>query len=382
MNQHIYLYILVILSLLTVSRKNVGAELQCNGCHGTLIPTDNRPLDATYRNISTGGFQGNHRTHMDAGANAGTCDICHPGSSNYTSFHREGKIKVSSHINTSLLSTPYKNSTSAWAQTATQTLGSCRNVNCHFETVTPIWGSNPALTTCNTCHGAPPAGTAAPYSGGADGSHSVHNVYYSGVSNCIKCHSDHTTEVTPFAHAYDISTRTIAVSPRDPLNNIYGSFSAGTRQYLPSQGINHTYGTCKSTYCHGDGTSVVTGSVSADTPMVWGSGAISCDGCHGFPPEYANSSVKANSHRKHADLGYGCNVCHAATTANGSTITNTTLHVNKFYNLSSGTGVSFTYVFAATGGTCSAISCHNNGTAVSGAALTCGDCHSVSPGGD
>ncbi len=522
--------------LLVIWVPTATAALQCNDCHGTSKPADLRPLDASFRNPSGGGFPGNHRTHLDAPSTSSACNICHPDSSSYDASHRDGKIKISSHANNSPNITyypAYNNNTTAWAQTATPTLGTCSNVNCHFETVTPVWGESPTLTSCTTCHGVPPDGTPADYSGGAAGSHRHHDAYYPGVDNCIKCHSDHTTEPAPFAHATSIGKRAIYVQPRDPQNNIYGSFSAGTNDYLPSQVGSHTYGTCKSTYCHStvqadggtgqpvygspkwgtpsdscnlschrvgfhnsvaadgspvnsrintgshtkhlayptnsvgscsschlwtpsylnggcmgaschpgphgggplvppetytkhangmidisfnpgyaasatynaiatpmskaprtgysacsnvychsNGTSVATGTVPDNTSPAWGTGTMTCSGCHGNPPAYNNGSPKANSHAKHAGLGYGCNACHAGTTTNGTTIDSTTLHVNKSYDLSPGTGITFTYVFAVTGGTCSNISCHNNGTAVWGATLTCGDCHAVSPGGD
>lgn len=44
------------------------AALQCYDCHGTRSTLDLRPEDATHRNISSGGFRGNHRQHLGEGS--------------------------------------------------------------------------------------------------------------------------------------------------------------------------------------------------------------------------------------------------------------------------------------------------------------------------
>lgn len=606
--------------LITAWVTTATAALQCNGCHGTSNPVDYRPLDSIFRNPSTGGFSGNHRTHLDSPASSTACSICHPGSSSFTSSHRDGRIKISSRINNSPNTTyypAYNNNTSAWSQTAIPAMGACANVNCHFETISPVWASAPELTTCSTCHGAPPSGTASAYSGGAAGSHAKHNQYYPGTSNCKKCHPDNAT----FAHATSAGNRDLKISFAAAPNNGSGSYSGPLNDYLPSRNnvfgnctatychspgtkatsynapkltatwggtlgcggcheaapvtgshrthldpaysygvpvacykchaatvtpgmtisttmnhldklvnvafdstttavfgkysgrlspmqknpgsgyancenvychssgqgaggswpptystpkwgvsatgkcgtchgdgyhgalnkmlsgshdkhmsygfagsitgcgichygagfatnsctqchygsdtnltdlhINHKvdvsfltkyggtyggtpepgdgYGSCSSVYCHSDGTSLATGSVPLNTSTVWGSGVLSCGSCHGNPPAYGNGSPKANSHTRH---NFGCHICHSATTSDGIAISSTLKHVNQAYDLSPGVGVTFTYVFAITGGTCSNISCHNNCTAVWGTVLTCVDCHAVSPGGD
>src|SRR6185369_1511756 len=146
------------------------ATIECYQCHGTSNPVDYRPLDtfaAPYRNPSSGGFRGNHRTHMSQSADKSTCAKCHPGSDGYTSSHAHDSgnmIKVSPLINNSPNETHYPspNKTAAFPQTSDKSntgrapLGSCYNVNCHFENPTPTWGDNPVNTACNTCHGAPP----------------------------------------------------------------------------------------------------------------------------------------------------------------------------------------------------------------------------------
>ncbi|MFH1026859.1 MAG: CxxxxCH/CxxCH domain-containing protein, partial [Pseudomonadota bacterium] len=204
MKLSIFKHVIISGALLAFYLPSADAAMQCNGCHGTSAPVDYRPLDEAGRNPATGGFQGNHRTHMDAPAAPAACDTCHPGSSTYISAHRDGKIKLSTRINNSPLTTIYKNSTSAFNQSATPSLGSCGNVNCHFENITPVWGSDPAATSCTTCHGAPPNGG----SSGAAGSHAKHAQYFPGTSNCLKCHANNTS----FQHATSAGNRNLAIS--------------------------------------------------------------------------------------------------------------------------------------------------------------------------
>src|SRR4051812_47689099 len=85
------------------------AALTCYQCHGS--PGDNRPVDAAYRDMTSGGFAGNHRTHLDPAAVPASCTPCHPGSSSYTPHHRDGLIKVSGHVNGSPAVTSYRNTT-------------------------------------------------------------------------------------------------------------------------------------------------------------------------------------------------------------------------------------------------------------------------------
>jgi len=59
------------------------AALKCYGCHGSQITEDIRPLDDSFRNPSSGGFQGNHRTHLGMAAVQSSCAKCHPGSNSW-----------------------------------------------------------------------------------------------------------------------------------------------------------------------------------------------------------------------------------------------------------------------------------------------------------
>ncbi|HCE68020.1 MAG TPA: hypothetical protein DER40_11025 [Geobacter sp.] len=359
------------------------ASLPCYGCHGTSIPVDYRPLDASFRNPSSGGFPGNHRTHMDSAALPAACETCHSGSNSYSSSHRDGQIKISSRINGSPLTTLYKNTTSSWPQTAITTPGNCANVNCHFETATPSWGNSPALTGCATCHGAPPAGTAASYSGGAAGSHAKHDQYYPGNGNCKKCHPDNAT----FAHAIDASKRDLLISFAAPPNNGSGSYTGSLNDYLPSQG--NAYGVCNATYCHSN----ATGGVPNVAPT-WGTPLpADCSGCHGGAagsaailasgkhPAHVNNAVILGTH-------YSCGECHARSAAGNTTISTLANHVNGFVDFSGNkAGRGGTYNTST--GVCSATYCHTDGkgTAKSmitdnwknSAVLGCNGCHGSDP---
>ncbi|MDU0457727.1 MAG: CxxxxCH/CxxCH domain-containing protein [Geobacteraceae bacterium] len=385
MKQQITRYALS-LAFLAFSLPAANAAMQCNGCHGTSAPVDYRPLDEASRNPVTGGVQGNHRTHMDAPAAPAACDTCHPGSSAYISGHRDGKIKLSARINNSPHTTTYKNSTSAFNQSATPSLGSCNNVNCHFENVTPTWGSDPAATSCSTCHTTPPGGG----SSGAAGSHARHAQYYPGTANCLKCHANN----TGFQHATSAGNRNLVISFAAAPNNGSGAYSGALNDYLPSQ--SNSFGNCTATYCHSPGTK----SASFNPPnqtATWG-GTLGCAGCHAATPA-------TGSHAGHVSTTYGvpvaCHKCHAATVTSGMTIYSTSRHVNKLVNIAFNS--STTAIFGKYSGhvtpmqknpgsgyaNCENVYCHSNGQNPGGtwpptysspkwgAAATgeCGTCH-------
>lgn len=515
----VFLLVTMVLALLQVSA--ASAEIGCQDCHGTRSPSDYRPIDSPNRNIFTGGFQGNHRTHVAGALSAPSCEKCHPGSSAYGTGHRDGKIKLSANINNSPLQALYKNSTSAFLQTPEPLLGTCTNVNCHFEQISPVWGSATFVypNDClGTCHGSPPAGGA----GGAAGSHDTHDFYFSGLANCAFCHANHVVEPAPFAHASSAANRGVLVGSTSPYFGNYGLYTGNTGDFLPSQtnqfgscttvychssvqglsnptqspvtlyaptwgetfsdsicagtkgchGVgfahpddalipadqerfrtllsgsherhlkyrfnevgnceachynftgngngcsgchmihgpfqNHIdqtinvtfdpgnslfnegtgvytgdttagtpYGTCSGLYCHGNGTTVSTGVLNNYSAIAWGSGALTCSSCHGYPPAYTNGTPKANSHLPHD--GYSCDKCHYSVTTNGSTIATSRYHVNRTYDVAAGTGISFTYSYAASGGSCTNISCHHGGNAVWGGTLACDGCHDAPP---
>lgn len=317
------------------------AAIQCYQCHGNATTSDYRPIDGAYRNISTGAFQGNHQTHMAAPASPNVCTKCH-NNNNYTASHRDGFIHLSSNINASPAKGKYMVSgvqQTNWPQTNAPVLGTCSNVNCHFETATPQWGSAPfsAPADCNKCHGAPPNGTG---TSGAAGSHTKHDTYYSGIANCQKCHPNNTT----FQHATSAGQRNLAISFAAAPNNGNGVYSGPRTDYLPSQ--TNSFGTCRALYCHSNGARGFA-PYTSNTTATWG-GSLTCKGCH--KADYASGDPMATgSHGKHVNgsySAYNCVKCHAATVTSVMAIGNTNNHVNNLVNIAfnnTTTAVSGTY---------------------------------------
>jgi len=263
---------------------SVHAELDCYECHGTKTPPDYRPLDDSSRNPATGGFRGNHRTHLGPASGPGSCNACHAGShgtpSTYTPDHSDGKIALGENINNS----PHpaggsyvKGSDTPvfFNQTTVPVLGSCSNVNCHFETETPEWSSPPfvAPADCDKCHSANPTTGSHPGTGGK----------HAGFA-CISCHPG---AAATFGHATSGRLR-VEFSPVPG-----GRYTGDLNKFLPSQSAGKTYGECTNVYCHSDGTAVATGAVGSRgatfgnrTTPVWGStgGSTTCTTCHDYPP--------------------------------------------------------------------------------------------------
>ncbi|UPU38249.1 CxxxxCH/CxxCH domain-containing protein [Geomonas paludis] len=371
-------------SLLAGTRAEAAPQYNygCDACH-TMPPLDS----ANGQRIpATGAFKGNHAGHADSTAQS--CVKCHgSGVLVYQTGHRTDDIKVSGNINgsaTGSYSRPFLNQTSV----PPNPLGSCSNVNCHFERTSPTWGSavyaSPA--DCNSCHGASPT-AGHPVSG------SKHGTYYgTGTGSCLKCHTDHSAEAKPFAHATSVTHRGIAVSFNAAPNN-GGSYSGPTNDFLPSQ--SNTFGTCSGLYCHSDGTTK-TGPFTVTTAPSWGNATLGCNGCHGGPASLG-SPIGTGKHQAHINnpgtLGsnYGCVECHAKTAASDSAIAVTANHVNTFVEYS-GAKAGKNY----SGGSCSTTYCHTSGKkgvagvastvepgnpSWSGAAMVCNGCHGAKPMG-
>lgn len=155
----------------------------CAGCH------EYPPVDAGSRDASTGNFVGDHDKH-----NTYTCATCHiaPGSETSIDFaHRTGTLNMDSgNIGVGTDNGTYSKG-ATFAQSNSPTTGTCSNVDCHNNAVTPQWGVG--TTACDTCHALPPATNA----------HSTHYTakgWATGnTTNCTQCHPDNTgghTDVT------------------------------------------------------------------------------------------------------------------------------------------------------------------------------------------
>lgn len=339
---------------LTIMGSVAEASISCYDCHGSKKTADFRPLDDSYRNITTGGFQGKHRTHLPAYAGPANCAICHPGSESYNSSHRDGLIKLSSNINNSPVNAVYKNRTSSFGnwttpfpQTSNPTLGSCANVNCHFEKNTPEWGKPPlvAPSGCNACHGLPPNDGSHP---SLSGPGKKHGDYYSVDENsCGKCHPVHVS----FSHATSAGRRALAVQFLTTPNS-GGSYSGNVAypNYLPSQSTGRN-GSCNNLYCHSNGNP--DGRANAFAAPTWG-GSLDCTGCHGGNIDTATMSPRHDRHAK--DYQYVCDKCHSSTATGSTTILDRGKHVNGEKDVSFKDGGSF----AAGSKQCTNTYCHSN----------------------
>lgn len=400
--------------------------MTCSSCHGM------SPIDATHRNISTGGFVGNHMTHVPTPAGPDSCFKCH-NNSGYGTSHRDRKKQYSVNINNSpaIGGGQYHVSGSPVIfnnQTSVPVLGSCTNVNCHFEAATEVWGVGSTSTyvalganavTCSKCHGAPPNDGSHPSTTGSGKKHG--DYYTTGISSCVKCHSDHTAESNPFSHATSAGHRGLKLQFTAAPNS-GGSYSKSANlaypAYLPSQSPVRD-GNCTSLYCHSPGTQAS----NPDPPNVtatWG-GTLTCKGCH--KSDYASGdAISSGSHNMHITgnyepFGYNlmtCVKCHASTVTANLTITDVSRHVNgsveiAFDSTSSAANGRYKGVLATksspmsqpagitTGGVCTNVYCHSSGQGSNGtwppvyqspvwgngATGRCGTCHGdqVSHGG-
>lgn len=323
----------------------------CTDCHG--MP----PIDAAYRNVTTGGFKGSHQTH--ATSVQSSCEKCHNGSSAFNTAHTDGFIRMSSNINASLHPSRavYGSKGVFFNQTSNPVTGTCTNVNCHFETETPVWSSTTfaSPTDCNKCHGAPPSGSGPGYAGGKAGSHTKHNLYYAGAAQCMKCHTDHTAEANKFAHA--TSLRNIVVAPRDPSGTLAGSYNGTGANFLPSRQASQSFGSCSGTYCHSNGQA--TSGPYSHTAIHWGS-STTCTTCHDGAAAITTLSGKHQKHVSTSLYQFRCSYCHHDTTNNGSTISSYSLHVNKAKDVSFDPLIR-TSTSTWNGTQCVNIYCHGNG---------------------
>jgi predicted CxxxxCH...CXXCH cytochrome family protein len=352
-----------------------GGAVACDDCHGDALAGTGRP---------TTGSHGKHGTSPYSYI----CSNCHTNAGSGTTKHADYNIDVS------LANIVYGTGTySQSPNPPANGYGTCSNVYCHsiVQTVTggpltgapseyktPTWGETwdrSVSTVCDKCHERRPSSGSHPkHTGNASGQYNRHCNYCHYDDVCGSCHGTPIYSITTSLHANN------AINVSAALEN-GGSYNGDT---TPGNGFSN----CSNTYCHSNGTggTLETGEtrpIAANTSPTWG-GSTTCESCHGGEvldgsgrPAYSNGSPKANSHSAHS--GYLCNKCHVNTSSDGTTITSTANHVNRYYNVNAGAGASFTYAYVVTGGTCSSISCHYNGTATWGTTVACGSCHASPP---
>lgn len=331
-------------------------DLDCAACH-QMPPRDSA---SGLRVPDSGSVKGNHETHAGSGANA--CIKCH-GTQVTLTGHRDGIIQVQDNINGSngaSYSRGFFNQTSV----PPATLGSCSSVNCHFESVTPEWGSQPldqpGVISCGICHEALPSSKA----------HSKHIAQYGGdLSVCARCHIDHTLEAKPFQHA------TSAGHTVKSINVSVGSYSGSNFAYLPSEVGSRTLGSCSNLYCHSPGQSVTGGPLGAGdyANPNWGNpGSGACGSCH------ATAGALSGSHGRHLASDGRCQNCHVNATV---TAYSDQGHADGRIDVALG-GYDKGGAPGNGYGTCSSASCHANPyssasttTPQWGQAAGCGACH-------
>ena len=336
----------------------------CGTCHG-----------ATAANPPT---RGSHTKHAGSGSGgrALECTACHLG---YPTNHIDGSVNWSLDTSTYswLSGAQYRGAVSGSATPVpSTTYGSCSNVYCHSNVQTsppggaltyaaPQWG-NALSGQCGTCHkGDGVNGNATLMD---SGSHAKHTSTYSLV--CSSCHNNAGYGTSKHAD-----------------HNVDVAFSAGG-SYSGSGTPGETYGTCSNVYCHSN-------SLGAYQNPTWGNTSTGqCGTCHGV---LAATPPASAAHTKHvgaaANYRFSCSKCHdsvvnsTADSTTQPTIKNTSLHVDtnkevQFDSYNSG-GL-------YTGGTCSNIYCHSDGTTVSSggtpsssviwsSSVTCGSCHQYPP---
>ena len=249
----------------------------CAGCHN--YP----PVDSSSRDTSTGDFIGDHDKH-----NTYSCATCHvaPVSEASTDFaHRTGSLDLDDgNIGIGVDAGTYSKGAS-FAQSNTPTGGTCSNVDCHYNSVTPTWGSTGPYS-CDICHVSMPPNT---------DSHMAHYTakgWSTGdATYCGECHADNSS-----GHITDVTDNSIVMS---------GSLTyGGTAPDLSCSGT--------PTGCHNDHTSPL---------WVTDAGTITCTDCHtaggaaaGDPSSGLHVTTNLTTHDETLAGGSGnsCEKCHTA----------------------------------------------------------------------
>lgn len=240
---------------------------------------------------------------------------------------------------------------------------------------------------CNSCHGNPPvidtpSGinglVATPVATGSTsaGAHQKHAAADGYGFACDTCHFNGMPD-TPTS-----GNNTIQIG-----FNIFGMDGTNTTYYGQSLSAPYTYGgtnnttvdtvtagkelTCENVYCHSMGKIPALGYDLPSASPAWDGSSPdpqgdgnTCNNCHLAPPVF-------DRHLFHSNWGIDqCSYCHYSVTRDGTTIHDKSLHVNGQYDLMpSGTyynylgnpiAFTFTYTYAAGGGTCSNNTCHAN----------------------
>ena len=340
--QFVMLSLLSVVSVLVMANESYAA-MDCGSCHGNginpatgqlITSTDMRPVDSTFRNITTGGFAGSHQSHMKAAvapnatAAVTACAACHSNTGAYSTGHRSGTITFAAvGYNKGAGVITFTNATSV------PVLGTCGTASCHVSpvstayVVTPYWGTNTAAG-CAGCHTGANLITA---SGPATGSHALAG----HVTACIDCHAAGTTATVAPTTGHLDGNIDVANVGYATLNKTKG-LGAGT--------------TCSAASCHASPVAATT----VVTPA-WGTVGAGCAACHsGANLITASGPVTGN----HAIPGHvtACTDCHAAGTS--ATVAPTAGHADGNIDVANVGYATLNKAKGSAGVTCSAATCH------------------------
>lgn len=392
----------------------------CGKCH-VYLNTSNPVTDGTARNTPDGKFLGSHATHSgtSAGQYAYACSKCHatPAISNFA--HTDRTISMANPINNDT-NAKYGKGTSWGYTNSPSQFQNCSATYCHSNGTSVATGTiytsissprwNTAITTCNKCHGTSTRTAGGPW-------YPNYNNYSTGTplntgwtSPGYALHEDGATATYTAATQQPLvlSSLKISQSALPAGKTITGISVAVKGKSATSRTLNVAMTKT------GNATAVGTAKTVALTPTnewhvvntlvndLWGTtwattdilgaanttfGVILKDNAATTSDinidairvvVHTADAPKFNSHSAHIAKSYGCNKCHYATTTNGTSITDTSIHSVGSYSVVAGSGASFTFDNTAVGEPkCSNVSCH--GPAVWGLnKFDCVSCHSVS----
>ena len=366
------------------------------------------------------------------------CTTCHNTNAT-THVNGQADWSFNASEDARLTGATYKGSSSGVSATVPGAYGKCANLYCHSiaqtstggpltglpgEYQNPTWGTlNEG--TCGSCHDADQGhawfanrgsyGNWAPYI--SSGSHAKHLQSLAGpdpvdMGKCAVCHnyvgSDSLSSCASLCHNRNDLHVNHEIDVKFP-PTLYGATAAYSGTPAPGDG----YGSCASTYCHGN----YPGSGRNATPSWGDASTAACGSCHGG----SNSDQPdSGSHRTHTyATGYSisCTACHSGTVSGTEpyTMVGSGMHGNgkidwafdpsdsrftgsvALYNVATGTAPPSDGTTPRAYNTCENIYCHSNAQPDggigkpdsyakpvwgSGADLGCGSCHKTGTHGD
>lgn len=350
--------LLVALTLAVVSVAGLSGFAEaatCFTCHAPVgSSTDIRPVESTWRNITTGSIKGSHAKHIKAATTSALdCVACHTGANGYTTNHTNALIDVQAGGYTKGVQ---------FAQSGNPVLGSCSTAICHVTSYntsyvpTPTWG---VTTGCVGCHTGVGAFTGAGQSPNT-GSHTKH---LAASAVCGSCHA---------GAVAGSSGGTVHV---DGNIDVTTGYTANVTKHTQGSG----YSTCSNAgaaACH-----VSAYGTSGVTTTAWGTPG--CAACHSLAGAFTGtgSAPVTGSHTKHmAAGGTTCASCHTGAVSGAS---GGTAHRDGNVDVIGYTANVTKHAIGTNYARCSTASCHadpysTNGFTVSptwGIATTCGECH-------